>query len=164
MKLRDEVPGDETAIHELTKIAFAPIEMSDGSEPLILDRLRRNGDLALSLVVLDDDQIVGHIAFSPVTVSESSGVWFGLGPVSVHPEQQRTGVGRQLIETGLQRLRSLDAAGCVLLGDPAYYKRFGFSSSGDLTFGEVPVEYVQALAFGQEQAKGEVKYASAFGG
>ncbi len=164
MKLRDEIPGDETAIHELTKIAFALIEMSDGSEPLIIDRLRKNGDLALSLVVLDDDQIVGHIAFSPVTVSESSGVWFGLGPVSVNPEQQRAGVGRQLIETGLQRLRSLDAAGCVLLGDPAYYRRFGFSSSGDLTFGEVPMEYVQALAFGPEQAKGEVKYASAFGG
>ncbi len=164
MKLRNEIPGDETAIHELTKIAFAPIERSDGSEPMIIDRRRKNSDLTLSLVVLDHNQIVGHIAFSPVTVSESSGVWFGLGPVSVHPEQQRAGIGRQLVETGLQRLRSLDAAGCVLLGDPAYYERFGFSSSCDLTFGEVPVEYVLALSFGPEKAKGEIKYASAFGG
>ena len=164
MKLRDEIPGDETAIHKLTKTAFAPIEMSDGSEPQIIDRLRKNGDLVLSLVVLDNDQIVGHIAFSPVTVSESSGVWFGLGPVSVHPEQQRAGAGRQLVETGLLRLRSLDAAGCVVLGDPAYYERFGFSSSGNLSFGKVPMEYVLALAFSPEQAKGEIKYASAFNG
>jgi putative acetyltransferase len=163
MILRDEIPGDEAAIHQLTKITFAPIEMSDGSEPQIVDALRENGDLTLSLVVLNGDQIVGHIAFSPVTISESSGQWFGLGPVSVHPEHQRAGIGRQLIEAGLERLRSLNAAGCVLLGDPAYYGRFGFSSPDDLTFGEVPMEYIQALAFGPALAKGEVQYASAFG-
>ncbi len=164
MILRDEIPGDEAAIHELTEAAFAPVEMSDGSEPRIVDGLRESGDLTLSLVVLDDDQIFGHIAFSPVSISESTGQWFGLGPVSVHPKRQNAGIGRQLIETGLERLRSLSAAGCVLLGDPAYYGRFGFSSSSDLTFGEVPVKYVQALAFGPEQATGEIKYASAFGG
>ena len=69
-----------------------------------------------------------------------------------------------MIEKGLERLRSLDAAGCVLLGDPTYYGRFGFSSPGDLTYGEVPTEYMLALAFQTERAKGEVLYASAFGG
>jgi putative acetyltransferase len=164
MKLRDEIPGDEVAIHELTKIAFASIEMSDGTEPQIVDRLRESGDLILSLVVLDDEQIVGHIAFSPVSISKSPGQWFGLGPVSVHPEHQNAGIGRQLIEVGLQRLRSLNAAGCVLLGDPAYYGRFGFSSPGNLIYGEVPVEYIQALNFGPVLAKGEVQYAPAFEG
>ena len=164
MKIRDEIPGDEATIHELTKIAFAAVEMSDGSEPRIVDGLRKNGDLTLSLVALSDDQIVGHIAFSPVEISEASGQWYGLGPVSVHPEHQRAGIGRQLIATGLERLRSLNAAGCVLLGDPGYYSRFGFVSPGDLTFGEVPTKYVQALAFGPEPARGEVRYTSAFGG
>lgn len=164
MRIRDEIPGDEAAIHELTKIAFAPVEMSDGSEPRIVDGLRENGNLALSLVVVDDDQIVGHIAFSPVTISDSEGQWFGLGPVSVHPKRQRAGIGGQLIEKGLERLRSLDAVGCVVLGDPAFYARFGFSSPGDLTFGEVPTKFVQAISFEAASAKGEVQYASAFGG
>ena len=164
MMLRDEIPGDEAAIHELTRIAFEAVAMSDGSEPQIVDGLRKSGDLTLSLVVLDDDQIIGHIAFSPVSVSESTGQWFGLGPVSVNPEHQSAGIGRQLIESGLERLRSLNAAGCVLIGDPAYYGRFGFSSPGNLTYGEVPVEYVQGIAFGSTPAKGEVQYASAFGG
>ncbi|WIY24798.1 GNAT family N-acetyltransferase [Parasedimentitalea psychrophila] len=164
MRIRDEISGDEAAIHELTKIAFAPVEMSDGSEPQIVDGLRESGNLTLSLVAMDDDQIVGHAAFSPVTISGSGGQWFGLGPISVHPERQRAGIGRQLIEKGLERLRSLDADGCVLVGDPAYYTRFGFSSPGDLTFGEVPTKFVQALAFEAKLAKGEVQYASAFGG
>lgn len=164
MRIRDEIPGDEAAIYTLTKIAFAPVEMSDGSEPQIVDRLRESGNLVLSLVAVEEDQILGHIAFSPVTLSSSQGHWFGLGPVSVQPARQRAGIGRQLIEKGLERLRSLDAAGCVLLGDPTYYGRFGFSSPGDLTYGEVPTEYMLALAFQTERAKGEVLYASAFGG
>ena len=164
MRIRDEIPGDEAAIHKLTKAAFAPVEMSDGSEPQIVDGLRANGDLALSLVAVDDEQIIGHVAFSPVTVSGTDGRWFGLGPISVHPDRQRAGIGRQLIEEGLTRLRSFDAAGCVLLGDPAYYGRFGFTSTGDLTYGEVPTEYVQELAFRNKPAKGEVRYSSAFEG
>ncbi|MGJ5621559.1 GNAT family N-acetyltransferase [Sulfitobacter sp. MF3-043] len=135
MIIRDEITGDKAAIYNLTEAAFAPVKMSDGSEPQIVDDHRESGDLTLSLVVLNDDQIVGHIAFSPVTISCSKGKSFGLGPVSVHPEHQSAGIGRQLIEDGLGTLRSLYAAGCVLLGDPAYYGRFGFSSPGDLTFG-----------------------------
>ncbi|GGO56975.1 putative acetyltransferase [Roseovarius pacificus] len=163
MTIRDEAPGDEAAIRALTEAAFAPVEMSDGSEAQIVDGLRLNGDLTVSLVAVEDDQIVGHVAFSPVTVSNSDGRWFGLGPISVHPDRQRSGIGRQLIEEGLERLRSLDAVGCVLLGDPAYYGRFGFTSSGDLTYGNVPTQYVQALSFGGRDVKGEIRYSSTFG-
>ncbi len=162
MIIRDETPGDEATIHELTKVAFAPVEMSDGSEPNIIDALRRNGDLVVSLVALDCEEIIGHVAFSPVTVSEGGGQWFGLGPISVRPNRQKSGVGRQLVEDGLERLQSLGAAGCVLLGDPDYYGRFGFQSHGDLAYGNVPMEYVQSLSFGSERAKGEVRYSSAF--
>lgn len=163
MMIRDEQPGEEARIHELTKQAFAPIEMSDGSEPMVVDRLRADGDLTLSLVALEGERIVGHVAFSPVTLSAADGAWYGLGPISVHPDSQRSGIGRQLIETGLDRLRARDAAGCVLLGDPAYYARFGFTAPGDLTLGEIPAEYVQALAFGDIPAKGEIRYAPGFG-
>ena len=118
MIVRDEIPRDEATIHKLTKVAFAPVEMSDGSEPNIIDTLRRDGDLVVSLVALDGEEIIGHVAFSPVTVSDGAGQWFGLGPISVRPDRQKSGVGRQLIKDGLERLRSLGAAGCVLLGDP----------------------------------------------
>lgn len=164
MKTRDEVPGDEAAIHELTKVVFAAVEMSDGSEPEIVDGLRKNGDLFLSLVAVAEDKIVGHVAFSPVTLTDADGRWFGLGPISVHPKCQRAGIGRQLIEEGLERLRSLGATGCVLLGDPAYYGRFGFTSPGDLTYRDVPTEYVQALSFENKRAKGNVRYSPAFEG
>lgn len=164
MKIRDEVPGDEASIHELTKIAFAPVDMSDGSEPRIIDDLREIGDLTFSLVALVDEEIVGHVAFSPVTIADADGRWFGLGPISVRPDQQRTGIGRQLIEDGLERLRSLGATGCVLLGDPTYYERFGFRTHGNLTYGDVPTAYVQAISFGNERVKGEVRYSPAFGG
>jgi putative acetyltransferase len=163
MRIRNEAPGDEAAIRALTEAAFAPVEMSDGSEPQIVDRLRLSGDLVLSLVAEENDGIVGHVAFSPVTVSDAEGQWFGLGPLSVHPDRQRAGIGRQLIEEGLERLQSLGAAGCVLLGDPDYYGRFGFASPGDLTYGDVPTRYVQALSFDDKRARGEVRYSSAFG-
>lgn len=163
MQIRDEIPGEEAAIHHLTKIAFDPVEMSDGSEPQIVDDLRENGDLALSLVAVEDNQIVGHVAFSPVVIPGSDGTWFGLGPISVDPERQHQGIGRQLIESGLDRLRALGAAGCVLIGNPAYYSRFGFYSPGNLTYTEVPPEYVQAFAFGADLPAGEIRYSSAFG-
>jgi predicted N-acetyltransferase YhbS len=162
MRIRDEIPGEEAAIHALTKAAFASVAMSDGSEPRIVDRLRQDGDLALSLVAVEDEQIIGHVAFSPVTLSGSDGDWFGLGPISVHPARQRSGIGRLLVEAGLDRLRARNAHGCVLLGDPAHYARFGFSSPGDLTYGAVPTAYVQALAFKTQAAKGELHYAAAF--
>lgn len=164
MKIRDEKKQDVKAIYELTKAAFAPIDMSDGSEPDIIDRLRKDGDLTVSLVALKGNEIVGHIAFSPVTISDQRGYWFGLGPISVQPSQQRAGIGRQLIESGLERIRSLGADGCVLLGDPSYYGRFGFQSHGDLIYGSVPTEYVQSLSFGKERAVGELHYSPAFAG
>jgi predicted N-acetyltransferase YhbS len=164
MKIRSETPYDEAAIRDVTRMAFAKMEHSDGTEPQIIDDLRRNGDLALSLVAVNDAGVVGHVALSPVRLSKSTGQWFGLGPISVHPTHQRKGIGGLMIEEALNWLRSRNAAGCVVLGDPAYYGRFGFLSPGDLTFGTAPTKYVQALAFSAQPAKGEVQYAPAFGG
>lgn len=135
---------------------------SDGSEGPIINRLRKDGDLTLSLVALQDNTIIGHIAFSPITINGVSARWYGLGPVSVKPDLQKTGIGSQLINQGLSILKKHGATGCALIGNPAYYKRFGFQSDGNLKYGETPLPIVQWLSFGAEKANGVLKYAPAF--
>lgn len=135
---------------------------SNGTEAPIIDQLRNDGDLTLSLVAEQETQIIGHIVFSPVTINNENQGWFGLGPVSVDPEFQKQGVGSQLIKAGLSQIKNMGALGCVLIGDPGYYHRFGFQSDGNLIYGDVPLPIVQWLSFGMEKPKGILKYASAF--
>lgn len=162
--LRPEQAGDEAAIHALTEAAFRPMLFSDGSEPRIVDGLRADGDLALSLVALNMDRaIVGHVAFSPVTIDGAEMGWFGLGPVSVIPTRQRTGIGTMLIERGLAELRQDGAQGCVVLGDPGYYRRFGFVHDPALCYPGPPAEYFQRLVLAGPAPSGVVRYAPAFG-
>lgn len=166
MQIREERPGDAAAIRALTDAAFATAPRRGGNEADIVDTLRARGDLALSLVAAGGGRIVGHIAFSPVTVDGAGGGarngWFGLGPVSVLPARQRQGIGSRLIRDGLDRIRAEGAAGCVLVGDPGYYGRFGFGSDGALTYGDVPAEFVQWLSFGDQTPRGAVQYSPAF--
>ncbi|MGF1543205.1 MAG: GNAT family N-acetyltransferase [Parvularculaceae bacterium] len=162
MEIRPERAGDEDAIRCLTRDAFAPMPFSDGSEAAIIDQLRDDGDLTLSLVSTDGDDVVGYVAFSPVSVNGVHGGWFGLGPVAVRPDRQRRGVGDGRIRGGLSRIRDLGAAGCALIGDPAYYSRFGFRSDGGLAYGDIPARYVQWLSLGAPAPKGTLAYAPAF--
>ena len=106
--------------------------------------------------------MVGHVGFSPVDVAGAQG-WFGLGPVAVEPARQGQGIGAALIEKGLARMRAQGAAGCVVLGDPSYYSRFGFRAQAGLNYAAAPAPYFQALAFAGEPAQGEVRYHRAFG-
>ncbi len=163
MRIRPEKSQDIETLHQLTAAAFAPMPFSDGSEPDILDRLREDGDLTLSLVAEDPTGcIVGHIAFSPVIAGSTSSGWFGLGPVSVAPDRQKQGIGRALIEEGLQGLRGLSASGCALIGDPALYGRFGFAS-GALTYPGLEASLVQHLVLdGSPAPTGELRFAPAF--
>ena len=161
MIVRQEKREDIIAIHELTKEAFKPMPYSNGSEAPIVDQLRKDADLTVSLVAEHENQILGHIAFSPVTLNGNTG-WFGLGPVSVHPSRQKQGVGSQLINEGLKKIKQQGALGCVLIGNPAYYERFGFQSDGNLEYHDTPLAYVQWLSFGKEKASGVLKYAPAF--
>lgn len=131
---------------------------SEGDEADAVDKLRRDGDLTLSLVAEDKGAVVGHIAFSPVTAGEGSFDWYGLGPVSVWPERQKGGVGTALITTGLTALQELSAQGCVLIGDPVYYFRFGFVGDGRLSYRDLRKEYVQWLAFGDAKPSGVLKF------
>ena len=90
--IRPERPDDADAIHELTVIAFDPMPFSDGTEAPIIRALRAAGELTVSLVDEEDGEVVGHVAFSPVTVGGADVGWYGLGPISVHPGRQRQGI------------------------------------------------------------------------
>lgn len=126
--IRDETPEDVRAIGEVTVAAFKTLEVSNQTEQFIIDALRSAGALSVSLVAELDGRVVGHIAFSPITLSDGSTGWYGLGPVAVLPELQRQGIGTSLIREGLARLRALGGRGCCLVGHPDYYRRFGFEN------------------------------------
>jgi len=144
--IRCESVADQDAIRSLTARAFSGLSFSDGTEPLVIDALREANALALSLVGVLCEQIVGHLAFSEVGPPQQSG-WFVLGPVSVEPRLQRRGVGSQLIEAGLKALRKQDAKGCVLVGDHRYYRRFGFVVAPAFAPPEYPSQHFQVVRF-----------------
>ena len=160
--IRAERPGDEETIFALTKAAFADMPFSDGDEQYLMDRLRADGDLTLSLVAEQATRIVGHIAFSPITISDGAQHWYGLGPVSVWPELQRSGIGGALINRGIAEMRDRGARGIALLGSTEYYPRFGFNHEPQLAYPGPPPEYFQCLLLEGKLPSGEVAYAKAF--
>lgn len=145
MIIRPERQGDEEAIARVTEDAFRNVDYSDGTEHLIVGRLRKAGALTISLVAEDSEGIVGHIGFSPVTISGGDAGWFCLAPLSVTPERQSEGVGSALVREGLAALDRLSASGCVVAGDPDYYGRFGFRAVEGLSAGGIPDEYFTVL-------------------
>lgn len=145
--IRDETEADICKISEVTTEAFKSLEESDNTEHFIIKALRAAKALTISLVAEVDGQIVGHIAFSPVNISNGTLDWYGLGPVSVSPDYQRQGVGKALIQEGLSRLKKIHAKGCCLVGHPDYYKKFGFKNTTKLKFEGVPEEVFFVLSF-----------------
>ncbi|WP_256327264.1 GNAT family N-acetyltransferase [Variovorax sp. EL159] len=165
MLIREERAGDAAAIECVTVAAFADAAHTSHTEQFIVNALRRAGQLTVSLVaqVGEDEEIVGHVAVSPVSISPSGAVgWYGLGPISVVPGRQGQGVGAALMKAALERLRQAGAAGCVVLGEPAYYGRFGFVARPGLVLPGVPAEYFQAVCFGGAWPEGDVQYHDAF--
>ena len=127
-------------------------------EHLIVDKLRAANALTLSLVAEDQGQLIGHIAFSPISVDGKNGEWYGLGPVAALPEKQGQGIGSALIRKGIELMKEQNAEGIVLLGDPGYYSRFGFRNHPELIFPGVPAEYFMALPLKDMIPAGEVAY------
>ena len=167
--LRPENKNDIEDIDDLLNLAFAFDSHSLQDEVWILQNLRSSGKLLLSLVALDEEgELVGQIAFSPITVDDGTPEgrkdWIGLGPMSVNPRLQRMGIGRQLIEAGLAEMKSRGVAGCVVLGEPGFYERFGFKANGDLILTGAPAPFFMAQAFDGEMAQGIVTYDKAFSG
>lgn len=138
------------------------LEISNHTEPFIIEALRAAGALTISLVAELGGQVGGHIAFSPVTMSDGSFGWFGLGPLSVRPEFQRQGVGGALIREGLARLKALGARGGCLVGHPEYYRQFGFENSDGLGHEGVPPEVFFVLSFGGQVPQGNARFHDAF--
>lgn len=163
IEIRPENSGDEQAIHDVTAMAFKPKAYSDGTEAQLTYDLRKSGDMTLSLVATKAGEIIGNVMFSPVTIANEHSNWFGLGPVSVHPDFQGLGVSSQLINQGLAQLKSEGAKGCALVGDPKYYSRFGFKNDGSLSYGDTPAHNVMRLSFDDAVTKGELKFCTAFG-
>jgi len=162
LEIRLEQPEDVDAIRTLTTAAFETAPHSSGTEAAIVDALRNAGALTISLVAVYERELVGHIAFSPVTINGEANGWYGLGPVSVRPDRQRQGIGQTLIRTGLDHLRRINAQGCVVLGEPAYYARFGFVCDPNLRYGNAPPEYFQRLALTHDVPQGEAAYHPGF--
>ena len=162
IEIRHEQQQDIQTIEALTQAAFLNEQHSSHTEQFIVNQLRKDGQLTISLVALEQGAVVGHVAVSPVRISSGETDWYGLGPISVWPEQQGQGIGSQLMNAALEQLKQLGANGCVLLGDPAYYHRFGFKSYPDLILPDVPPMYFQAINFVNNIPKGSVSYHEAF--
>ncbi len=162
MLIRKETTGDAERISEITLAAFQDVAVSNQTEHFIVKALRESGALAVSLVAEEDGVIVGHVAFSPVEIADGTQNWYGLGPVSVLPEHQRKGIGKALIHAGLTELKMRGGRGCVLVGDPAYYGRFGFKNYPGLIFEGVPAEFFMALPFYDSIPEGKVVFDEGF--
>jgi putative acetyltransferase len=162
LRIRSETAADADAIAAVTAAAFASLEVSNQTEPFIIAALREAGALTVSLVAELDGRVVGHVAFSPVAISDGSTGWYGLGPVSVLPKYQREGIGTALIEEGLARLKGLGARGCCLVGPSEYYRRFGFHSSPGFVHEGVPQDVFLALPFDGAAPRGTVHFHEAF--
>jgi putative acetyltransferase len=160
--VRSETDADVVPITEVTVAAFKTLEISNHTEQFIIKALRVDKALTLSLVAELDGKVVGHIAFSPVTISDGSLNWHGLGPISVLPELQRQGIGKSLIHEGLALLKAMGSKGCVLVGDPNYYQRFGFGNIPSLVHKGIPQEVFLALPFDEKIPQGTVVFHEGF--
>jgi putative acetyltransferase len=164
IEIRSETAADVAAIEGVTMGAFLHAPHTSHTEQFIVEALRKAGQLTVSLVADAEGAVVGHVAISPISISDGASGWYGLGPISVAPEYQRRGIGSRLMREGLRVLREHGAAGCVVLGEPGYYGRFGFRVDPNLSLPGVPPEYFQAISFGATQPRGIASYHSAFNG
>ena len=163
MWIRAETRADHAAIKDVLGAAFAQAPGGGQVERSIVEALRKEGALTLSLVADIDGRIAGHIAFSPVIIGDAAHGWYGLGPLAVAPGDQKRGIGSALTLAGIAELERLRAHGCVVLGEPGYYSRFGFRHMQELVYPDAPAEYFMALPFGgRRPVQGVVAYHPAF--
>jgi putative acetyltransferase len=127
--IRPELPEDYAAVEAIHVSAFRT-----DAESRVVSAIRENGNATISLVAVVDDNVVGHILFSPVhTHPPTPEKGLGLAPVAVLPDYHKQGIGSQLIRAGLEQCRKLGYDYAVVLGGPNYYMRFGFEKAS--TFG-----------------------------
>ncbi|MEL6609527.1 MAG: N-acetyltransferase [Pseudomonadota bacterium] len=160
MILRPERPGEEAEIHAMTNASFLTVSYGDGTEGQIIDRLRADGNLALSLVAVEDDQIVGQVTLSPATLGDMPVL--GLGPICARIDRYREGIGSALMHGALGWAHAQGAQGIrgvVLAGSNLYYPRFGFRFDGGVSYLEIPRPHVHYLMFDGSDPTGEIVFA-----
>jgi putative acetyltransferase len=162
VEIRIESSADVQQIEAVTASAFLNAPHTSHTEQYIVNALRRAGKLSVSLVAVLDDALIGHVAISPVSISDGTSGWFGLGPISILPQHQRRGTGSQLVREALRILRERGASGCVVLGEPEYYGKLRFRTDPSLVLPGVPPEYFQAVSFSSSKPQGTVTYHEAF--
>jgi putative acetyltransferase len=161
--IEPERSGDEATIAAVTAAAFHNHPYSHGEEPGIIARLRAAGALSVSLVAREGTAIIGHVAASPIALGATHEGWYGLGPISVRPDRQRHGIGSLLMRAVLETLRANGARGCVLVGEPAFYRHFGFTADPSVSHAGVPPEYCLTLRFVPGTEAGAAQFHPAFG-
>ncbi len=163
--VRLEESRDIPRIYRVNELAFG-----QPGEANLVDALRNSNALTLSMVAESDGEIIGHIAFSPVTIESRSSIFdaLGLGPMAVLPNRQRSGIGSQLMEAGLTECEKSRYGLAVVLGHPDFYPRFGFAPASQHKIsweGEAPDEafMVRELKKGElSKVRGIVKYRPEF--
>jgi predicted N-acetyltransferase YhbS len=160
--IRQECLDDTSAVSRVTIAAFLAAPHTSHTEHFIIEALRKAGKLTVSRVATHNEEVVGHVAASPIEIDGTDEGWYGLGPVSVLAGYRHRGIGSALVMDALLVLSSAGAAGCVVLGDPGFYERFGFKASGSLRLAGVPAEYFMAVAFDASMPSGDVSYHEAF--
>ncbi|MEX2962245.1 GNAT family N-acetyltransferase [Microbulbifer sp. TYP-18] len=162
INIREEQPGDVQSIDQVIIAAFLEAPHTGHTEHFIVKALRESGALSISIVAEENGDIIGHLAISPVTISDGADNWYGLGPISVLPDRQGRGIGSKLMNSAIRQLENIKAKGCVLLGEPNYYHRFGFKPREGLVLMGVPPEYFQALVLQGDLPQGRVTYHESF--
>jgi putative acetyltransferase len=164
MLIRAEKAGDRDAVYAVNVSAF-----ETPSEAKLVDTLREQAQPVVSLVAEDNGEVIGHIMFSPVSLSGYPNLKvMGLAPMAVAPRQQRRGIGSALVRAALDQCRQLGFAAVVVLGHPEYYPRFGFSTASQFGIDceyDVPDEVFMALELEPDALSGKtgrVKYHAAF--
>jgi putative acetyltransferase len=141
VRIRPETPADIAAITVLIDAAFIGMPYAEGDEAELVVKLRRLGDLPVSLVAEEHGRIVGHVAFSPAQSADHQPGWFALGPIAVLPERQGNGIGLALVTAGLEAISALGARGCILIGHPGLYRRAGFIHAPENAPPDQPAEF-----------------------
>ena len=161
MLIRNEIDGDAPAIRAVVTEAMKLLPQATGTEAAIIDRLRADNALSLSLVAEDGGEVLGYLAASDTRIGAVPG-WGLIGPVAVLPLRHGQGIGSALMAEAILRLRAA-CKGAALVGDPGYYGRFGFRAFPDLRLGDVQPRFVQALPFDGSEPQGELIHHPAFG-
>ena len=143
--IRQEKPGDEAAITEITRAAFCVKSYVDKTEYALIGDLRQAGALVLSLVAVEGKKIIGHVALSPAKVGDVKCLC--LRPVAVHPNRQKRGIGSALVNHAVAVGGIYGRGGVVLMGDPAFFSRLGFVAAVGPTFCGKPSKYFQINGF-----------------